>query len=810
MPGAAAGQIRPEDNIILEGGYQHGSRPEPTNENEKIGKDETATSREVLEALRRVLLEIGDRIGIRLTDTLIHAMSDEAFDPALFRSDVKSLRDLRNHENEKIRKSFEGMSFKECHVFDPEDNAAYGVAWLRNPVEVLKHQILKCRPQDMSFEAISEVNRKGERVWGHAMGCDLAREAIPIICMDIMRSPDATWSNGVSFVGACQVYTDKTCQTLKASSHSFLPLHLSLLNMTIAARESLISSGETVVGYLPVNFSWCGEETEDVSRGRGSRVSKQRMLHESVRIALQPLWDVAKKGIHVHVGGVEVRKCHPALFSYVADTPEASDMLGTVHGVCARGHTKRLFLASTSDCKPREAARTIAMLDKSARLRATGRRCLLNAHVDRMWDEGYTQQIPAVFRWPFSQLHQGLDPYNVFRFEAMHNLDLGISKILKVCISDRLRSDELRSSEFLDSSGQSRTFKSLRTTILRSANAYLQLLQRDSPCIGARFDFSRRTSTDVLNGLFSDTGIAAMLEARNLRDVDQVMPFVASLVDRLCGEVESCPVTHVVVMYTDMVQFMRRRFSEPGFTSAELEVLSQMISNFKAEALKVFKEFQKSGMAFPKFHALDHVVGDIRMCGSIVNFSSEAYEASHKCIKRAFAATSRRTSTGERESVAILSRQQLVLNADDAHIAASDMYQGDAEDLRLYIVSRLSKAPKRSRGALTRNKLDAVQEDAVGLCSGTGPLLRVSFVRRVLGVEQGRSRRGLGRSDVCNIDDRAVHDLAEDVGGPARLLWFMDAIGGDEVTAFRRSNSAIVAGYCAPTAACVGSDRNIF
>ena len=175
------------------------------------------------------------------------------------------------------------------------------------------------------------------------------------------------------------------------------------------------------------------------------------MLHESVKFALQPLWDIAVKGFEVHVGGVEVRICHAAQFSYVAVIPEASDMLGTVHGVCARGETKRNELASTSTCVARRAERTKSLIDKCRRLKDSGSRLNFNEHVESMWIEGYTKQLPAIFNWPFSNLYHGLDPYNVFRFEAMHKLELGRSKVIKVFISDRLRSEKLSSNEFMDS-----------------------------------------------------------------------------------------------------------------------------------------------------------------------------------------------------------------------------------------------------------------------------------------------------------------------------------------------------------------------
>ncbi len=118
--------------------------------------------------------------------------------------------------------------FRETRVCDPEDGQAHGIAWLRDPVAVLKSQMLRCDPKTVWDNTMQEVNRAGERVWGHPMGWHLDTEASPLIAFEVMRNEEATWTEGVSVVGACQIYTNKTCTTLKASSQSFLPLHLTL------------------------------------------------------------------------------------------------------------------------------------------------------------------------------------------------------------------------------------------------------------------------------------------------------------------------------------------------------------------------------------------------------------------------------------------------------------------------------------------------------------------------------------------------------------------------------------------------------
>jgi Plavaka transposase len=61
------------------------------------------------------------------------------------------------------------------------------------------------------------------------------------------------------------------------------------------------------------------------------RASEQRLLHKFIELSLKPLFERASAGIALKAASGTSRTCHPALFSYVADIPEASDIGCTVH-----------------------------------------------------------------------------------------------------------------------------------------------------------------------------------------------------------------------------------------------------------------------------------------------------------------------------------------------------------------------------------------------------------------------------------------------------------------------------------------------
>jgi Plavaka transposase len=232
------------------------------------------------------------------------------------------------------------------------------------------------------------LNRAGTRIYNHAMGCNLMKEVVPLIRESIIGEVGGGfWVDKFSFVGAIQAYSDKSCQTLKAGSHIFLPLHLSTLNLKQALIQSLESNRDTVVAYLPVDIvrvetqegdesfhqddEEFGDEDDDRAPTAGTktsrrerRKSKQRLLQKSIEVALKPLWDVARVGFTVVNVDGDVRQYCPALVSYVADTPEASDIGCTLHSHCLRGYTARPDFASEERCVPRCPHDTLKLLDE--------------------------------------------------------------------------------------------------------------------------------------------------------------------------------------------------------------------------------------------------------------------------------------------------------------------------------------------------------------------------------------------------------------------------------------------------------------
>ena len=138
-----------------------------------------------------------------------------------------------------------------------------------------------------------------------------------------------------------------------------------------------------------------------------------------------------------------------------------------------------------------------------------------------------------------------------FLFEPLHNLHLGISKDIKRMIFERLSSEDLQ-----DARGKS--FKFIRNSVLRGANAFLALLEKEYPATCLHVDFSKEKkliSIGFLDWLFVEDGVRGMLEGKDYKTVDMTFPFIAAFNDRACGEVSNGPVTTVSVLYSYLVGY---------------------------------------------------------------------------------------------------------------------------------------------------------------------------------------------------------------------------------------------------------------
>ena len=632
---------------------------------------EEANEEEVGEALALLLNDFLKVMGSYKVDLLLFLIQHPSYNPESIMKRFTSSSTIKGYVKEKLKnreKHFESMGFRQFFV--TSESGARCEVYLRDSVTVLTRQCEKSGRDNMFYDFFVERNRKGERIYNHPLSGKLAETGFPEVKAAIKRSSkkDVCWNESRNdFIGAVQLYSDKSSTALSTNALTFYPLHLTLLNFSHELRHSFIQSGATKVAFLPVYLT---DSTNDAIRDRSTRM---QLLHKALEKILEPLFKASWSSFEYKDKEQIFRRCYPILGNYVTDYPEGKDITSTLGGSgtanpCTRCLVSKddLGLCTPISVQKRTVLGTLGVQERARDFISRANKCgdrddarNYRVNSDYMLKRiSISRQVPALTQWPFLTLHETLDMYTAMTFEPMHNLALGVGKLLKGCPPLRLGSEDLYSMEFRTSKGDPKQFSKIKVKVLSSVNSALKLIQEE--CAGSRFyvDFSNSKSNSRLNGFYTSDGIAGMLEAADFMCLDQVFPFVGALIDRMCGEVEEAPTTHVMTLYSDLLECIYRRRQDPGHSKEDLEVLRSKIREFKNFSRALYGAFQVSGMAVPKFHMLDHLPDDIERIGSILSMSAGVFESAHKEFKHEYKSTSRRRRAAMEETITGISEKQ--------------------------------------------------------------------------------------------------------------------------------------------------------
>lgn len=369
----------------------------------------------------------------------------------------------------------------------------------------------------------------------------------------------------------------------------------------------------------------------------------------SITAVLQDLRSQSVRGVHFVDADKAPRVAHLALAAYSGDVPELHLVSCTKQTVCVR------FTVDKADLAKPGVLGSMRTNDEKKGL------------LEEVFLEGPVTE-PALLDWPFSFI-PGLAIYTILRFDLMHLGPLGFLKHILEAAWKLLRSDSLVSPYLRDSKGKPKTFASNRTRVLREANEYLTLTDLKSPAIGFRVDFARGKKRGDLDGLFTESGVATMLQAKDMRMVSEMLPFIGVLIDRYYGNgdaaatVERCEaeptMTKVFVLYQKMDRELRRKdLEEPGFTDADIQGVREAILECETNVVKVLGQFQASGFCCVKTPEFGHCARDICDLAVVGGFDTVMYEAPHPMYKAASKETSRRHGTSVADATTILSRNE--------------------------------------------------------------------------------------------------------------------------------------------------------
>eukprot|EP00737_Agarophyton_chilense_P001689 gb/GEZJ01001895.1/.p3 GENE.gb/GEZJ01001895.1/~~gb/GEZJ01001895.1/.p3 ORF type:complete len:178 (+),score=19.70 gb/GEZJ01001895.1/:2858-3391(+) len=177
----------------------------------------------------------------------------------------------------------------------------------------------------------------------------------------------------------------------------------------------------------------------------------------------------------------------------------------------------------------------------------------------------------------------------MFSFEPLHNFHLGISKLIKLAIIERLKSKD-KLSNFGPSSSTS-SFKNIGTSLFKDANNILVDIELHFPAPGLHIDFSTAEKGNSLNGFFTPDGIKGMVEPKEYRALDVVFPFIGAFFDRCCDKVDTAPIPSILTLYTDLVNNVLHYHDSPEWTQIRIRSLKILIKNFKFNHLSILGPF---------------------------------------------------------------------------------------------------------------------------------------------------------------------------------------------------------------------------
>jgi len=561
----------------------------------KTGEDKAGVEDEMLHDAMNCILRLEKSAGTRQVNNLLRILTNASFNHTLFQEHGKSVQSCKSFLSRVMQHTASTHGFEKIEMKMPCGEKS-SVLYAKNAIHVLQKQVSMSHDQNFSFRPASEERAE----ISEPMHTQYFNSLYSQCRMNVMssRSKDSFWVDSVadknsSFVGFFQLYSDKTAMTLKSNAMVAYPVHLVLLNASPSFRRWLIDNGHTLLGFLPAEFHNDDIQVEDLeeeSRKVGAsnvielndyirhtteqsgRVLKLEMLHKCMGRILQPLLQSHLTGFRVENSTGSTWTCFPLFTSYCCDIPEAKDMSCVKHGTrgprpCVRCMSSASDFETQRPCEVRDMSQTVMVRADLKRTGSQDATCL------EMFESLNVSTVQSFLEGIYLSHRTFLPPdvYSIFTFESLHNLHLGISRLLKNCFTEYLHSNSVTTNP-VGARRYQRTLSSQRIQVLKVCNAILAEVENTYPASGLHVDFSKTEKTSQLNGLFLREGVRGMLEGKNFRAVDMVFPFVLSFIDRILGFQGTADLTSVHTMYTEIMVTCLYDIPRRGISIDEVDI----------------------------------------------------------------------------------------------------------------------------------------------------------------------------------------------------------------------------------------------
>ncbi len=117
------------------------------------------------------------------------------------------------------------------------------------------------------------------------------------------------------------------------------------------------------------------------------------------------------------------------------------------------------------------------------------------------------------------RVHSLLDFHSIFGYERMHNIQLGLTRMLCDLFPECLMSKTMETSVIVSRHGEAKTFYQIWTLVLRACNYLLSSCDKYSRETRLRLDFGKQKSQKGLDSFFMSYGVIGMLRQRTFMEL---------------------------------------------------------------------------------------------------------------------------------------------------------------------------------------------------------------------------------------------------------------------------------------------------
>lgn len=648
-----------------------------------------------------LMQDFPDHKSHKLLSSVYSIIMDPAFDVELFRKTFPSMQSSKHLLSKQFDEKVISEGFhKDTVTFSDGHESHTASMYHKNAISCLKKQLDLCTENDIVMQDLSSTtdNANNDERFNHPLETPFFRDRSRDIRRAVIASDskNSIWFDDdekKSMVGYIQIFTDKTKAALKSDSFAAHAVHVTYMNFSKAFRRKMIQAGHTLIGFLPVSLDSTAIqrvqddtqtehyfdykllreiETEEfdnnsdkldsddntpelvqlldgvhlTTQAKGRHI-KQELIYRSMKKILSPLMSASTTGFPYTRSSTVTWYIFPHLMSYCCDIPEAKDMSAVRHNLSTMRPCHRCFitcLGIKQGCKA--GPRTLRQTNWIRRMKKESGEKLKDLL------KGFSVAPWKSFLEDVKKDHPNFLPdslYEIFTFEPLHNLHLGISKLLKTCTFHLVSSKKQVIFKTGHKSKQQQ-FASKKVPILSGCNTYLRCMERDNGVPDLHVDFSSKDASDRLNGIFLQTGLRGMLEGKDYRKLDTVFPFVASFIDTISGS-ETAELTRVHMQYTEIILALESIDNTTGIDKTILADIQNKITAFKQNTINLFAPHISSGLFTLKFHLLDHLVEDLTRFAGLDVLSASPYEYYNTRIKYNYRLTSKRRATCMDETV---------------------------------------------------------------------------------------------------------------------------------------------------------------